>query len=115
MEDNILIITAQAVNFDKTLSAIKNSHDMPVRVEEGEFCGVLTGIVTEICRQMNVEILKSECFEKDNRMALVVRADAAKANISLDVLRHALEMGGHKVSASIRVQKEGLFRYMHRI
>lgn len=80
-----------------------------------DFCALFTGVIGRICRDLAVIILKSECFEKEGRMALVVRADATNAAGGLANLRNALDIAGKKLNTAIRVQKEDLFRYMHRI
>ncbi|MFP4499119.1 MAG: hypothetical protein ACLFQV_12995 [Vulcanimicrobiota bacterium] len=48
-------------------------------------------------------------------MALMIRADATEAKVDLLNFRKAMELTGKRINTIIRVQKEDLFRYMHRI
>lgn len=90
---------------------------LPARTENesADISAVLLGVIVGICREAGVIIVRSERFEKDGRMAIIVRADASCAPGGLERFRQALEMAGEKLDAAIRVQKEELFRYMHRI
>ncbi len=80
-----------------------------------DFCNFVIRIIYKICKELGVNILKSECFEKDGRMALMIRADATEAKVDLLNFRKAMELTGKRINTIIRVQKEDLFRYMHRI
>lgn len=110
MEKTFVVITAQAIIPTNGRSPLDGAP-----IEYGDFCGLITGVVANICLQMSVAILKSECFEAEGRMAMIIRADATLLNDGLDHFRSLLELAGEKIGANIRVQKEDLFRYMHRI
>jgi predicted amino acid-binding ACT domain protein len=110
MEQTFIVITAQA--------RIPRDRTGPVddaALEGEDFCRLILGIVQNVCDRMCVTIDRSECFKSEGRMAMIIRADATSLNGGLDNLRTFLELAGNKISATVRVQKEDLFRYMHRI
>lgn len=78
-------------------------------------CSLVSGVINKICDRMGINVLKTECFEKDRRMALIMRADASSMKGNLNILRDLFDEAGKKMDAVIKVQKEDLFRYMHRI
>ncbi len=113
MNRTFIVITAQA--------KISRNGDTPPHLDgiptyHGEsFCSLIEGVIGNICQRMSVKLIQSECFETDRRMAIIIRADATDLAGSLDTLRAMLELAGEKIHATVRVQKEDLFRYMHRI
>jgi predicted amino acid-binding ACT domain protein len=84
-------------------------------IKEEQLCSFLSSIISSICHQLGVRVMKSECFHQDNKVALIMRADATDSGTDLCTLRQMLISAGEKVHAVVRVQKEDLFRYMHRI
>lgn len=76
---------------------------------------LILGIIHSVCRELNVEILGAEHYEEKNRSAVLVKADISNIVNSLHFLRKSLSMAGNEFGISIKVQKEDLFRYMHRI
>ncbi len=106
MERTYLIITAQTTY---TPSIEEKSW------EESSECHLILGVIKKICSHFNVDVLRAECFQKDHRLASLLRADATNIKGSVSLLRQTLEEAGKRVGAIVRVQKEDLFRYMHRI
>jgi predicted amino acid-binding ACT domain protein len=102
------------------LSAIFNDRDfqdqyrMP-HIKEEQLCSFLSSIISNICHKIGVRIVRSECFQQNNKLALIMQADATDSLEELCTLRQMLTEAGKKIHAVVKVQKEDLFRYMHRI
>jgi predicted amino acid-binding ACT domain protein len=115
INNGFLIITVQ-IQAHKAIFETLRNRQMEIPPLKGEqLCSFLTGVVSNICHKMGVRMLKTECFEKEDRLALIMYADATNSSIELDSLRQMLEAAGNKILATVKVQKEELFRYMHRI
>ena len=92
----------------------QDQHKIPY-IREEQLCSFLSSIISSICHQMGVRVLKTECFQQNDKTALIMRADATDSSTDLYTLRQMLIAAGEKIHATVRVQKEDLFRYMHRI
>ena len=75
----------------------------------------ILGIIQKVCRELSVEILRVEYYEEKNRSAILVKADISNIVNDLHFLRELLSITGSRFDITIKVQKEDLFRYMHRI
>ncbi|MCD4785026.1 MAG: hypothetical protein K8T10_14525 [Candidatus Eremiobacteraeota bacterium] len=76
---------------------------------------LILAIILNICRELKAEVLWAEYYEEKNRSAVLVKADISNVVNNLHFLRESLAMAGNEFGVSIKVQKEDLFRYMHRI
>jgi len=76
---------------------------------------LILATINNICNKLNVRTLKAEFYEENDSLAVLVKADISKITENLKFLRDSLELAGEKLGIAIRVQKEDLFRYIHRI
>ena len=116
--DNTIIITARA---SKSKSIIDLAASLGLNLAPGShgkdmlYFDLILGIIKKVCNELNVSILRSEFYQENGKVAILVKADISAIAGSLRFLRKSLEIAGQKLNTTIKVQKEDLFRYMHRI
>lgn len=118
MKEETVIITARAVRAKVNLNAARMSglNLTPQEIESGDFYSrLILGIIENVGKKLNMKILQTEFFRQNSRVAILARGDISSINCDLNFLRESLEMAGKKMDVTIKVQKEDLFRYMHRI
>jgi predicted amino acid-binding ACT domain protein len=115
MEKIHLVITAHSAISKEIGCSTRHLPACDDPVPDESLCPLISGVIQNICDGAGAAILQSQCFQSDRRVALIMEADASAMTIPIESLRSCLELAGEKIGAVIRVQKEDLFRYMHRI
>ncbi|MCR5660779.1 MAG: hypothetical protein K6G50_01460 [bacterium] len=82
----------------------------------GAYRASLVGRIHNLLESLELEVLGIEQTGNDESFALLIHAEyEMKDSASFTALRKKLEDGGKKLGVSLRVQREELFSYMHRI
>lgn len=118
MEKTTAIITACAIK-SHDMVMFFNEYGFNSNIEKnfnGDFYfEVILAIIKRICDKLGARVLKSEYYEENNRIAVLAQADISRMSSDIHTLREYLESAGKKLNVAFRVQKEDLFRYMHRV
>lgn len=118
MMNNTIIITARSVKSENILSLATTlglNFNYNGREHDQLYNDLILGIIKKVCDELNVVVLLSEFYQENGKVAILVKADISSITGSLQFLRKSLEAAGQKLNTTIKVQKEDLFRYMHRI
>ena len=116
--DNSIIITARTRTTNDVMELAKTAGIYPTsaEIESGDFYSrLILGILNKVCGSVNIPITQTEFYQEKDRIAILARGDISKITCNLHLFRESLEQAGKKLNINIRVQKEDLFRYMHRI
>ncbi|GEM_PF-2371696 len=85
-------------------------------VVEGAYQASLVGRVHALLEARGLEILRMEPSSQPDCFALLIHArTSACSTANVVALRRDLQAQGHELGVNIRVQREELFLYMHRI
>ena len=76
---------------------------------------LLAGAVGQILRDYGVKVTDIDQCEEEGCFAMIIWGDLGDNLVNLDSLRHRLMAEGEKLSASFRVQREDLFKFMQTI
>ena len=118
MMNDTIIITARSVKSENILSvatALGLTTHSSGKDQDRLYYDLILGIIKKVCDELNVGILQSEFYQENGKIAILVKADISTIAVNLHFLRQSLEAAGVKLNTTIKVQKEDLFRYMHRI
>ena len=81
----------------------------------GSYQAVLAGAVNKLLKGFNIKIVDFDQRYRDDCFAMIFLGDTTRSTCTLDDLRQTLLRAGNRLGASIRVQREDLFRFMHRV
>lgn len=109
-----------------TATAIIPPEDVPARpatvTVEGRTISVpgaqgaiLAAVLERVLKELGVQVLDVTQTREGSLFAMMILADRSASDLSIDSLRRTMDEVGRQISATVRIQGEDLFRYMHRL
>ena len=76
---------------------------------------LLAGACSQTLKEYGVMVTDVDQCEEKDCFAMIIWGDMGDNLVNLDSLRHKLLSSGKELGASIKVQREDLFKFMHTI
>lgn len=94
--------------------SMKFGPDVCIKVR-GAFRMSVAAALSQLLEEYGVFVTSIEQADEGGFFAMIIFGDMGDNIVSLDHLRTVLAERGKQYGASIKIQKDDLFRYMHRI
>lgn len=117
-ENNHVVITAWTVKSNQLVEMSRELGYSPSSnsIDEGSFFyEIILALIKKVCDGMRLKIVQSEFYQESGYLAVLVKADISGTIENIQKLREILNTLGNRLKMVIKVQKDDLFQYMHRI